>query len=55
MYLDPGFGSMLVQALVASLAAAGVMTGIFWSRIKAFFSRKKKSDEPEKPEDENEE
>jgi hypothetical protein len=43
MYLDPGFGSMLIQALVASLAAAGALIGIFWSKIRAFFSRGKKS------------
>ena len=43
MYLDPGFGSMLIQVLVASLAAAGAMIGIFRNRIKAFFSRNKKS------------
>jgi len=53
MYLDPGFGSMVIQALVASLAAGGVMAGIFWNRIKAFFTRGKKSGELEKSEDEN--
>jgi len=54
MYLDPGFGSMLIQALIASLAAGGVMVGIFWGKIKAFFGRRKKSDELEKPEDDDE-
>ena len=43
MYLDPGFGSMLIQVLVASLAAAGAMVGIFWSKIKSLFTRGKKS------------
>jgi len=52
MYLDPGFGSMLVQALIASLAAAGVMVGVFWNRIKAFFNRGKNKDDSEKPDDE---
>jgi len=41
MYLDPGFGSMLIQMLVASLAALAVGFGIFRQRIIAFFSKKK--------------
>ena len=41
MYLDPGFGSMLIQLLIAFLAAAGVMLGIFRTRIRAFFQRNK--------------
>jgi len=36
-YLDPGTGSMLVQGLLAAIAAAGVSLGVFWKRIKAFF------------------
>ena len=54
MYLDPGFGSMLIQALVASIAAGGVMVGIFWGKIKAFFTRRKKTEELEKSEDDEE-
>ena len=57
MYLDPGFGSMLIQVLVASLAAAGAIVGIFWSKIKALFSRGKKgkeSEDLENPEDDEE-
>jgi hypothetical protein len=45
MYLDPGFGSMLIQALVASLAALAVGIGIFRTRIAAFFRRNKQTDE----------
>ena len=41
MYLDPGFGSMLIQLVVASIAAAAVGLGIFRQRIKAFFSKNK--------------
>jgi len=36
-YLDPGFGSMLVQALLASIAAVAVMLGIYREKIKALF------------------
>ena len=42
MYLDPGFGSMLIQLLVASIAAAAVMFGVFRSKIAAFFRKRKK-------------
>ena len=38
-YFDPGTGSMLVQALIASIAAVGVSFGLFRRRIKTFFSR----------------
>ncbi len=40
MYLDPGFGSMLVQLLVAGLAVAGAVFGIFRTKIAAFLKRK---------------
>ncbi|MBW1954198.1 MAG: hypothetical protein JRI76_06450 [Deltaproteobacteria bacterium] len=49
-YLDPGTGSMLVQGLLAAIAAAGVSLGVFWKRIKAFFrgsSRRKTEDNGE--------
>ena len=44
MYLDPGFGSMLIQMLVASLAAVAVGFGIFRHKIKSFFSKNKNAD-----------
>lgn len=43
-YLDPGTGSMLIQGLLAAVAAMGVTLGIFWRRIKAFFGGFSKSD-----------
>ena len=49
MYLDPGFGSMVIQALIATIAAAAAMIGIFRVKIKTFFKeffkKDKKSDE----------
>ena len=36
-YIDPGTGSMLVQAVIAAVAAASVSIGIFWRRIRSFF------------------
>ena len=37
-YLDPGTGSLLLQGLIAGIAAASVVCGGYWSKVKAFFS-----------------
>ena len=37
-YLDPGTGSILLQGLIAGIAAASVVVGGYWSKVKAFFS-----------------
>ena len=40
-YIDPGSGSMILQAIVASIAAGFAFFSVFWQRIKArFFSAK---------------
>ena len=38
-YLDPATGSMIVQAVIAAVAAISVSIGIFWSRLRSFFGR----------------
>lgn len=38
-YLDPGTGSMMVQAVLAVIAAVSVSIGVFWKRIKMIFGR----------------
>ena len=38
-YLDPGTGSMLVQAVIAAVAAASVSIGVFRRRLLSFFGR----------------
>ena len=43
-YLDPGSGSMIVQALIAAFAAVSVSIGIFWKRLKSLFGRGKEED-----------
>ena len=43
-YLDPGTGSLLLQGLIAALAAAGAAISIYWNKLKSFFSKKKKKD-----------
>lgn len=36
-YLDPGTGSVIVQAIVAVLAGAAAVMGNFWAKIKSFY------------------
>ena len=38
-YIDPGAGSIILQALLAALVALGVIAKIYWFRIKDFVSR----------------
>jgi len=36
-YLDPGTGSMLLQGLIAGLAAIISFLSIYWQKVKSFF------------------
>ena len=36
-YLDPGTGSMIIQIIVASVAAIGIALKSFWAQIKLLF------------------
>ena len=47
-YLDPGTGSMIVQAVIAVVAAVSVSGGIFWKRLKSFFGRDKEDNPGDK-------
>jgi hypothetical protein len=38
-YIDPGAGSMIIQAVIAAIAVASVSIGMFWRRLRAFFER----------------
>ena len=38
-YLDPGSGSYLIQVIIASMVAGGVMIGAQWQKFKAFLAR----------------
>ncbi len=38
-YIDPGTTSIIFQAIIAGLAAAGTAITVFWSRIVGFFKR----------------
>ena len=41
MYLDPGFGTMIIQLLVAGLAVVGAVFFSMRSKIRAFFKKGK--------------
>jgi hypothetical protein len=43
-YLDPGTGSMLLQAVVAGVAGAAVAGKLYWRRLKAFLHIGKRDD-----------
>ncbi len=36
-YLDPATGTYLVSAIAGVVITCGVMVGVFWGKIKAFF------------------
>ena len=36
LYLDPGAGSLVVQALIALLAGTAVTVRLYWKRVKRF-------------------
>ena len=50
-YIDPGTGSIVLQAVIGAFAAVLVAIGMFWKQIKAFlgrlFSRFKHHEPPE--------
>ncbi|MEM9013646.1 MAG: hypothetical protein AAGB02_00935 [Pseudomonadota bacterium] len=39
-YLDPGTGSMILQAVVGGIAVAGVTIRHYWQAILAFFGKR---------------
>jgi fucose permease len=43
-YLDPGSGSLILQAIVGGAAAAAVMGKIYWRRFLGFLRIRKKDD-----------
>jgi len=38
-YIDPGTGSLVIQAVIGAFAAVLVAIGVFWKQIKAFLGR----------------
>jgi uncharacterized membrane protein len=40
-YIDPGSGSIILQALIGALAAAGATVSIYWEKFKNLFKKSK--------------
>tara|TARA_Y100000591_G_C21710076_1_gene632995 strand:+ start:269 stop:490 length:222 start_codon:yes stop_codon:yes gene_type:complete len=40
-YIDPGSGSIILQAILGAIAAGGLTIKIYWNKLKVFFKRKK--------------
>jgi len=41
MYLDPGSGSVIIQAVLAAVLGVGVFIKIYWGKIKSIFGSEK--------------
>lgn len=46
-YIDPGTGSIILQAIAAGIIGGAVAVKLFWHRILTFFGLKKKGDDQE--------
>ena len=44
-YIDPGTGSIILQALAAGIIGGAVAIKLFWHRILAFFGLKKRNNQ----------
>jgi hypothetical protein len=42
-YLDPGTGSMILQALIGGIAIGAATISAYWQRIKALVSKRSRS------------
>ena len=45
-YIDPGTGSIILQATLAAIVGSAVTIKLFWQRIKIFFLRLVGKDKP---------
>ena len=45
-YLDPGTGSLILQAVIAAIAGTAVAVASYWQKIRAFFRRSSRDSEP---------
>ena len=40
-YIDPGLGSIILQGIIAAVAATSLTIKIYWQKIKDFLKKKK--------------
>jgi hypothetical protein len=52
MYLDPGFGSMVIQVVIGLIAAGGVALYTLRQKITKLFGRSSKEDDADEAEHE---
>lgn len=45
MYVDPGSGSVILQAVLAAVLGIGVFTRVFWKKIKGLFGKKEPTED----------
>ena len=43
-YIDPGTGTIILQALIGGIVAGSAAVSLYWRKIKSFFSKKKKDE-----------
>jgi hypothetical protein len=48
-YLDPGTGSLVVQSLIAALAAVGYGLRLYWGRLRVWMKRRPAPTDPPEP------
>lgn len=48
-YLDPGTGSMILQAVLAAIVGSAMAIKIFWRKIKSFCLRLVGKNNPKRP------
>jgi hypothetical protein len=46
-YLDPGSGSIILQAIIGGVAAAAVTAKLYWARLLKFLRIRKDEEQPE--------
>lgn len=47
-YLDPGTGSLIIQTIIAGIAAGLFALSNFWDKFKSFFKSNKKNGKKKK-------
>jgi hypothetical protein len=44
-YVDPGTGSMILQALLGAVAIGAASVSVFWRQVKSYFSGSKPTEQ----------
>jgi len=50
-YLDPGTGSMILQAIVGAIAVGAASASMYWHRLKSFFRPSARSEDQSQADD----